>query len=84
MDLSPCVSPSIYSSVPDNSTASTESTEGAFGFEGPEKNLEIWCITGEGAEGGFRAISFDRWKEILREVKCEVLQLTHNELDFLK
>ena len=51
----------------------------SFGFEGPEKNLEVCCEVGTGIDGGFRAISFQCIKTMLREVRCEVLERTHNQ-----
>jgi S-adenosylmethionine decarboxylase len=47
------------------------------GFEGPEKKLEIRFRIAKGK--GLRAVSQERWQEILDAVKCTIISCTKNE-----
>ncbi|EJS41786.1 spe2p [Saccharomyces arboricola H-6] len=63
-------------------SASLDSTDA---FEGPEKLLEIWFFPPNNAVSAgktLRDIAMDRWIEILKLVKCEVLSMKKTkELD---
>jgi len=52
-------------------------TETCVGFEGPEKKLEIRFNIAKGM--GLRAVSQERWQEILDAVKCTIISCTKNE-----
>jgi S-adenosylmethionine decarboxylase len=62
-------------------------TETCVGFEGPEKKLEIRfkppLFLGkeeqEGSGKGLRAVSQERWQEILDTVKCTIISCTKND-----
>lgn len=53
-------------------------TETCVGFEGPEKKLEIRFKIDLGSKG-LRAVSQERWQEILDAVKCTIISCTKND-----
>lgn len=55
-------------------------------FEGPEKLLEIWFYPKKTkvphAEKSLRSIGYDKWEELLKLVKCEILStISTDEMD---
>ena len=71
----------------DNRDESTEQQTINAPFEGPEKLLEIWFRAPDGDQdgqerSGLRAVSREKWEEMLDIVRCKVLSVIRGkELD---
>ncbi|XP_039273806.1 S-adenosylmethionine decarboxylase proenzyme-like [Styela clava] len=54
--------------------------EGDHFFEGVEKLMEIWFTrtSNNNESGDARSISREKWEEILKSVKCEILDVIHH------